>query len=80
VNHPNPATLPEPPRRPSTPHRTAPTSRRSTRSSSSRPPWYILVANTSQIHDGATLRRLIDKAGFDLVARRRDLPHVCVKR
>jgi hypothetical protein len=44
------------------------------------PRWYILVANTSQIHDGATLRRLIDEAGFDLVARRRDRPHASVER
>ena len=44
------------------------------------PKWYILVANTSQIHDGATLRRLIDEAGFDLVARRRDRPHASVER
>jgi len=42
--------------------------------------WYILVANTSQIHDDATLRRLIDDAGFDLVARRRDRPHASVER
>ena len=42
--------------------------------------WYILVANTSQIHDDATLRRLIDEAGFDLVARRRDRPHASLER
>lgn len=42
--------------------------------------WYILVANTSQIHDDATLRRLLDEAGFDLVARRRDRPHASVER
>lgn len=42
--------------------------------------WYILVANTSQIHDDATLRRLIDEAGFDLVARRRDRPYASVER
>ena len=32
--------------------------------------WYILVPNTSQIHNDATLRRLLDEAGFDLVAKR----------
>ena len=42
--------------------------------------WYILVANTSQIHNDRTLRRLIDEAGFDLVARRRDRPHASVER
>ena len=42
--------------------------------------WYILVANTSQIHDDATLRRLLDEAGFDLVARRRDRPYASVER
>jgi predicted TPR repeat methyltransferase len=42
--------------------------------------WYILVANTSQIHDDATLRRLIDEAGFDLVARQRDRPYASVER
>jgi SAM-dependent methyltransferase len=42
--------------------------------------WYILVANTSQIHNDATLRRLIDEAGFDLVARRRDRPYASVER
>jgi predicted TPR repeat methyltransferase len=42
--------------------------------------WYILVANTSQIHDDATLRRLIDEAGFDLVAKRRDRPYASVER
>jgi len=42
--------------------------------------WYILVANTSQIHDDATLRRLIDEAGFDLVARRRDRPYASIER
>ena len=44
------------------------------------PKWYILVANTSQIHHDATLRRLIDEAGFDLVAHRRDRPHASVER
>lgn len=42
--------------------------------------WYILVANTSQIHDDATLRQLIDDAGFDLVARRRDRPYASIER
>lgn len=42
--------------------------------------WYILVANTSQIHNDRTLRRLIDEAGFDLVARQRDRPHASVER
>ncbi|MDN5855625.1 MAG: class I SAM-dependent methyltransferase [Actinomycetia bacterium] len=42
--------------------------------------WYILVPNTSQIHSDHTLRRLIDEAGFDLVARRRDRPHASVER
>jgi SAM-dependent methyltransferase len=42
--------------------------------------WYILVPNTSQIHNDRTLRRLIDEAGFDLVARRRDRPHASVER
>jgi predicted TPR repeat methyltransferase len=42
--------------------------------------WYILVPNTSQIHNDATLRRLIDEAGFDLVARHRDRPHASVER
>lgn len=42
--------------------------------------WYILVANTSQIHNDRTLRRLIDEAGFDLVAKRRDRPHASVER
>ena len=42
--------------------------------------WYILVANTSQIHNDRTLRRLIDEAGFDLVARRRDRPHASVEK
>lgn len=42
--------------------------------------WYILVPNTSQIHNDRTLRRLLDEAGFDLVARRRDRPHASVER
>jgi SAM-dependent methyltransferase len=42
--------------------------------------WYILVPNTSQIHNDTTLRRLIDEAGFDLVARRRDRPYASVER
>ena len=42
--------------------------------------WYILVPNTSQIHNDKTLRRLIDDAGFDLRARRRDRPHASVER
>jgi SAM-dependent methyltransferase len=42
--------------------------------------WYILVPNTSQIHNDRTLRRLIDEAGFDLVARRRDRPCASVER
>jgi SAM-dependent methyltransferase len=45
-----------------------------------RSSWYILVANTSQIHNDKTLRRLLDEAGFDLVARRRDRPHASVER
>ncbi len=42
--------------------------------------WYILVPNTSQIHHDPTLRRLIDEAGFDLVARRRDRPYASIER
>ncbi len=42
--------------------------------------WYILVPNTSQVHNDATLRRLIDEAGFNLVARRRDRPYASVER
>jgi SAM-dependent methyltransferase len=42
--------------------------------------WYILVPNTSQIHRDATLRRLLDEAGFELVARRRDRPYASVER
>jgi len=42
--------------------------------------WYILVPNTSQIHDDDTLKRLIDEAGFELVARRRDRPYASVER
>ena len=38
------------------------------------------MPNTSQIHDDDTLRRLIDEAGFDLVARRRDRPYASVER
>lgn len=44
------------------------------------PRWYILVANTSQIHHDATLRRLLDEAGFDLVAKRRDRPYASIER
>ena len=44
------------------------------------PRWYILVANTSQIHNDATLRKMLDEAGFDLVAKRRDRPHASVER
>ena len=44
------------------------------------PRWYILVANTSQIHHDPTLRRLLDEAGFDLVTRRRDRPYASVER
>jgi SAM-dependent methyltransferase len=44
------------------------------------PRWYILVANTSQIHNDATLRRLLDEAGFDLVAHRRDRPYASIER
>jgi len=42
--------------------------------------WYILVPNTSQIHNDKTLRRLLDEAGFELVARRRDRPYASVER
>jgi len=42
--------------------------------------WYILVPNTSQIHNDRTLRRLIDETGFDLVARRRDRPYASIER
>ena len=42
--------------------------------------WYILVPNTSQIHNDRTLRRLLDESGFDLVARRRDRPHASLER
>jgi SAM-dependent methyltransferase len=55
-------------------------SRRSLWSRLFGPRWYILVANTSQIHDDDTLRRLIDEAGFDLVARRRDRPYASLER
>ncbi|MGH3413287.1 MAG: hypothetical protein ACRDPH_09440 [Marmoricola sp.] len=44
------------------------------------PHWYILVANTSQIHHDPTLRRLLDEAGFDLVERRRDRPHASLEK
>jgi SAM-dependent methyltransferase len=44
------------------------------------PRWYILVPNTSQIHTDRTLRRLVDQAGFDLVARHRDRPHASIER
>lgn len=44
------------------------------------PKWYILVANTSQIHHDPTLRRLLDEAGFDLVERRRDRPYASLER
>ena len=42
--------------------------------------WYILVPNTSQIHNDTTLRRLIDEAGFDLVAKHRDRPYASIER
>jgi SAM-dependent methyltransferase len=42
--------------------------------------WYIIVPNTSQIHNDATLERLLDEAGFDLVARNRDRPYASVER
>jgi hypothetical protein len=42
--------------------------------------WYIIVPNTSQIHHDATLRRLIDEAGFDLVSKVRDRPYASVER
>ena len=42
--------------------------------------WYILVPNTSQIHHHRTLRRLLDEAGFDLVAHTRDRPYASVER
>ncbi|HEX9774070.1 MAG TPA: class I SAM-dependent methyltransferase [Actinomycetota bacterium] len=42
--------------------------------------WYILVPNTSQIHNDRTLRTLIREGGFDLVARRRDRPHASLER
>jgi len=42
--------------------------------------WYILVPNTSQVYCDRTLRRLIDEAGFELVARRRDAPYASVER
>lgn len=42
--------------------------------------WYILVPNTSQIHNDPTLRRLIDEVGFNLVERHRDRPHASVER
>lgn len=42
--------------------------------------WYILVPNTSQIHNDRTLRRLLDEAGFELVARRRDRPYASLER
>jgi hypothetical protein len=40
----------------------------------------LVRPNLAAPPDGATLRRLIDEAGFDLVARRRDLPHASVER
>lgn len=42
--------------------------------------WYILVPNTSQIHNDRTLRRLLDEAGFELVEKRRDRPYASVER
>ncbi len=42
--------------------------------------WYILVPNTGQIHKDRTLRRLVDEAGFDLVARLRDRPDASFER
>jgi len=42
--------------------------------------WYILVPNTSQIHNDRTLRRLLDESGFDLVARHRDRPYASIER
>jgi SAM-dependent methyltransferase len=42
--------------------------------------WYILVPNTSQIHNDRTLRRLLDDAGFEIVARRRDRPYASIER
>jgi SAM-dependent methyltransferase len=42
--------------------------------------WYILVPNTSQIHNDRTLRGLLNESGFDLVARRRDRPYASVER
>lgn len=42
--------------------------------------WYILVPNTSQIHNDPTLRRLIDEVGFNLVERHRDRPYASVER
>ncbi len=42
--------------------------------------WYILVPNTSQIHDDVTLRHLLDDAGFELVKRRHDRPKASLER
>ena len=42
--------------------------------------WYILVPNTSQIHNDKTLRQVVRAAGFDLVARRRDRPYASIER
>jgi SAM-dependent methyltransferase len=42
--------------------------------------WYILVPNTSQIHNDTTLRRIIDEAGFDLVRKGRDRPYASIER
>jgi SAM-dependent methyltransferase len=42
--------------------------------------WSILVPNTSQLHNDATLRKLIDESGFELVARRRDRPYASIER
>src|SRR5690242_17501255 len=42
--------------------------------------WYILVANTSQIHNDPTLCRLIDEAGFDLVEKIHDRPYASIER
>jgi SAM-dependent methyltransferase len=42
--------------------------------------WYILVANTSQIHHDPTLRRLADEAGFELVEKIHDRPYASIER
>jgi SAM-dependent methyltransferase len=41
--------------------------------------WYILVVNTSQLFTRATLRRILEENGFEIVRVRRDQPYASVK-